>query len=198
MSKNTQTATIGKKSASMTTKTLTYSALLAALSVALSRLVGMMPAEFSRYSLEAIPTILAGILFGPVAGGMVGFVYDFVGCLFSPYPYNPLFCVPPILYGVVGGLFRYFLAKKVSLPRLLLTVAPAAILGSMLWQSWALSFVYGKGFLLMLSTRAVQFTIMIVVDAVIIDLLFKTKLFQRLGVWPPRGKKAEAAEKTEL
>ena len=107
MSKITNTAaTAGKKTASMTTKTLTYCALLAALSFALARLVGFMPSAVSRFSIEAIPTFLAGVLFGPLAGGLVGFVADLVGALFSGYGYNPMFCVPPILYGVCGGLFR--------------------------------------------------------------------------------------------
>lgn len=186
MSKNVQAAAVGKKAGAMTTKTLTYCALMAALQVALARLFGMMPSEFSRFSLEAIPTILAGVLFGPVAGGLVGFTADFVGCLFSGYGYNPLFCVPPVLYGVCGGLFRWMLARKVNFWRVLLTIAPAAVLGSILYQSWALGFVYGKGFWFFVSTRSVQFAITMVVEAVIINLLFQTKIFQHMGIWPPK------------
>ena len=98
----------------MTTKTLAYCAMLAALQVVLARLMGLMPNAYSRFSIEAIPTIVAGILFGPVAGGMVGFSSDLVGCLFSGYGYNPIFCLPPILYGVFGGIFRRYLAEKVT------------------------------------------------------------------------------------
>ena len=188
MSKNTQTAVFGKKSASMTTKTLTYCALLAALQVAMARLFGLMPSEFTRFSIEAIPTILAGMFFGPVAGALVGFVADLVGCLFSGFGYNPLFCVPPILYGMCGGLFRRVLAKKVSFWTVLLTIAPAAVFGSILYQSWALGFVSGKGFLFFLSTRSVQFAITMVVEALIINLLFKAKIFQHMGIWPPKKK----------
>ena len=188
MSKNAQAVVAGKKNGVMTTKTLTYCALMAALQVAMARLFGMMPSEFSRFSLEAIPTVLAGILFGPVAGGLGGFAADFIGCLFSGYGYNPLFCVPPILYGVCGGLFRWVLAQKVNFWRVLLTIAPAAVLGSILYQSWALGFVYGKGFLFFVSTRSVQFAVTMVVEAVIINLLFRTKIFQHMGVWPPKQK----------
>ena len=188
MPKNVQTTASGKKQANMTTKTLTYCALMAALQVAMARLFGLMPSEFTRFSIEAIPTILAGILFGPVAGGLVGFVADLVGCLFSGYGYNPLFCVPPILYGMCGGLFRWVLAQKVSFWRVLLTIAPAAIFGSILYQSWALGFVSGKGFLFFLTTRSVQFAITMVVEAVIINLLFRAKIFQHMGIWPPKKK----------
>ena len=187
MSKNVQTAVVsGKKTASMTTKTLTYCALLAALSVAMARLFGLMPNEYSRFSIESIPTFLAGVLFGPVAGGLVGFVSDFVGCLFSGYGYNPMFCLPPILYGVCGGLFRWFLAKKMSVWRILVAYAVPVVVGSILWQSFALDFVYGMGFLLLLGTRSVQFAITLVINVVIVNLLFRTKMFVHMGVWPPK------------
>ena len=187
MSKNANSAVLtAKKPASMTTKTLTTCALLAALGVVLARLIVPMPNEFTRFSIEAVPTVLAGVLFGPVAGALVGFVADLVGCLFSGFGYNPLFCVPPILYGMCGGLFRRFVAKKLSFGRILLTIAPAAIFGSVLWQSFALDFVYGTGFLVLLSTRGIQFAIVMVLEALIIHLLFKSRVFHHLGVWPPK------------
>lgn len=183
-----------KSSPFIDTKTLAYCALLAALSVALARLAGLMPEESSRFSLEAIPIFLAGMLFGPLAGSLVGFSADFVGCLFSPYGFNPLFCVPPILYGLFGGIFRYFLAKNVSLSRLLLSLLPPVILGSVLYQSFTLAFVYFsstfmEGLLLKLSTRSVQFAITMVLDALILFLVFKAKIFDRMGIWPPKPKK---------
>ena len=133
MPKNTPEAAFAAKPARMfTTKTLAYCAMLAAIQVVLARLFGLMPNAYSRFSIEAVPTIVAGILFGPLAGGLVGFTADLVGCLFSGYGYNPLFCLPPILYGVCGGIFRRLLAEKVTVLRLLVTVLPAVILGSLL------------------------------------------------------------------
>lgn len=188
MSKFVNAAVPGRKSQSMTTKAMTYCALLAALSVAMSRLFGLMPNEYSRFSIESIPVFLAGLLFGPVAGGLVGFVGDFVGCLFSGYGYNPMFCLSPILYGVCGGLFQGFLSKKVSFPRILLAYAVPVVMGSILWQSFALDYVYDLGFVLMLSTRSIQFAITLVINVVIVNLLFRTKMFVHMGVWPPKGK----------
>ena len=88
------------------TYALTVCALLTALSVVLARLLTVIPSEASRFSLEAVPIVLAGLLFGPVPGAAVGFAADFIGCLFSPYGYNPIFCLPPILYGLWAGLVR--------------------------------------------------------------------------------------------
>ena len=195
MSKNANAAAMPAKSKrAMTTKTLAYCAMLAALQVVLARLMGLMPNAYSRFSIEAIPTIVAGILFGPVAGGMVGFTSDLVGCLFSGYGYNPLFCLPPILYGVFGGIFRRYLAEKVTVWRLIVTIMPAVILGSWLWQSAALAYVYYskgpflEGFLLNLGTRGAQFAVVSVIYIVIVRLLFQSKIFNSMGVWPPKAK----------
>ena len=182
-----------KHNQKIATRTLAFCAMLAAISVALARLAGLMPDESSRFSIEAIPIFIAGMLFGPLAGGLVGFVADFVGCLFSPFGFNPIFCLPPILYGAFGGIFQNFLGKKVSIPRLVVSFLPPVVLGSILYQSFALALVYFsntfiEGFILKLTTRSVQFAITMVLDVVIIFFIFKAKVFNRVGVWPPKKK----------
>lgn len=178
----------------MTTKNLAYCALLAALSVVLARLIIPMPNVTTRFSIEAVPIFLAGMLFGPMAGGLVGFSADLVGCLFSGYGYNPLFCLPPILYGVFGGVFRRYLSENASLLRLSTAFLPPVVIGSILWQSAALSFVYNsKGsfqasLIYFLSTRTVQFAVTLVLDVLIIYLLMRTKVFERMGIWHPESK----------
>lgn len=193
MSKNTQNPAVSMKHPRiMTTKTLAICALLAALSVVFARLIVPMPNAFTRFSIEAVPIFLAGALFGPLAGGLVGFTADLVGCLFSNFGYNPIFCLPPILYGVSAGLFRGLLAKKVTLPRILLAFLPAVVFGSILYQSAALSLVYNsKGsfsasMAYFLTTRSIQFAVTLVIDGVLTHLLFKTRVFERTGIWPPR------------
>lgn len=178
----------------LSTKTMAYCALLAALSVVLSRLMGLMPDASSRFSIESVPIFLAGMFFGPVAGALVGFVADFVGCLFSAFGYNPIFCVPPILYGLFAGLFRPFLAKQVTLWRLLVAFLPPVVLGSLLYQSATLAYIYyggtfAEGFIYYLSTRSVQFAITMVLDIAIIRLLFQSNVFKAIGLWPPRNNK---------
>ena len=186
---NPTTATAPASKRTMTTKTLAYCALLAALSVVLARLIIPMPNVTTRFSIEAVPIYLAGMLFGPMAGALVGFSSDLVGCLFSGYGYNPLFCLPPILYGVFGGLLRRWLMGKPGLPRLAVSFLPPVVLGSILWQSAALSYVYNsKGsfqasLVYFLSTRTVQFAVTLVLDVLIIYLLMKSRVFDRMGLW---------------
>lgn len=180
-----------RSSQMITVKTLAYCAFLIALSVVLARLIIPMPNASTRFSIEAIPIFLAGALFGPLAGGMVGFAADLIGCLFSPFGYNPIFSVPPILYGVFAGLFRPLLVKKCSIVTLLIAWLPPVVLGSVFYQSATLAFMYGEGAFLpsfgyYLSTRGIQFAVTIVLDILITHLLFKAKVFERAKVWPPK------------
>ena len=127
-----------------TTKMLVALALLSAIGVVLARFIVPMHNPYMRFSIEAVPIIVAGYLYGPVGGAIVGLVGDAVGTLFSGYGYNPLFAVPPMLIGLCAGLLRPILYKKVSYLRILASFLPAVALGSILWQSYWLSFIYGN------------------------------------------------------
>ncbi len=177
-----------------TTKMLTTCALLAAMSVILARLVIPMPNETTRFSVEAVPVFLAGMLFGPLAGGLVGFVADFTGCLLSPYGFNPIFSIPPILYGVCAGMCRPLLKKHTNLLTIGLGFLPAVVFGSILWQSFALAFTYSRetlkesfyGFLL---TRGIQFAVTFVINVLLVYLLYKSNILKLAGLWQPERKK---------
>ncbi len=185
----------------MTTKTLAYCAMLTALGVVLSRLASVMPSEVSRYSIGMVPTFLAGLLFGPIAGALVGFAADFIGCLFSPYPYNPIFCISPILYGIFSGLLHYYFRKGTGNWKLLIGLVLGYLLsmglGSVLYMSAAMAWVYGGDafqpyFLTQLVKRCIQYAIVLPVDTAITYLLIKTKIFDRMGIWPPKSHKKDA------
>lgn len=179
------------------TKTLAYMAVLAALEVVLARFIVPMPNPTMRFSIEAVPIIIAGLLFGPIPGLLVGFVGDAVGTLFSGFGYNPLFAVPPMLIGLCAGLLRPMLYKKVSFLRILACFVPAVIVGSILWQSYWLSFFYGtRTFAGFLGVRSIQFAITTVVNTAVIYGMFKTRLFETLHLWPPVSAQNEAAPTT--
>ena len=184
---------IGKRAVVFDTYALTVCALLTALSVVLARLLTVIPSEVSRFSLEAVPILLAGLLFGPVPGAAVGFAADFIGCLFSPYGYNPIFCVPPILYGLCAGLFRPWLTRRCSPLRLAAAFLPAVVLGSILYQSFALAMIYGGEarqayFLARLAARSVQFAITGVLDVLVVWLLQRSGALRAVGLPPVQSK----------
>ena len=173
----------------ITTKSLVCCAVLAALSVVMARLLSISVDGGVRYSLDKFPLFLAGMLFGPLLGGMTGFAADFLGSLMQ-FGFNPVFCPPAILYGVFGGLMRHYIIKKPSVLRLVLSYLLPVAIGSILYQSVALSCIYPKletlqgNLIYYLSTRSVQFSIMLVVESFLIYTLLKMNIFTRLGLWP--------------
>ena len=65
---------VAQKRSRMTTRTLSVCALLCALNVVFARFMTVMPSAVARFSIEAVPVLLAGYFFGPVPGMLVGFV----------------------------------------------------------------------------------------------------------------------------
>ena len=177
-----------------TTKSIAYCAMLAALSIIMARLLSFSVAGGVRWSADKFPLFLAGLLFGPVMGAMTGFAADFLGSLMQ-FGFNPILCLPAILYGLFGGLFQRYLQKKFSLPRLALSYLFPIVIGSILYQSCALAYLYfdgtlAEGILYYLSTRSVQFAIMLAVECMIIYMLMRVNVFARLGVWPPKRRES--------
>ena len=171
-------------------KALVYCAMLAAVSVVMARVFCFATPDGVRWSLDKFPLFLAGMFFGPVMGALTGFVADFTGSLMQ-FGFNPLLCPPAILYGLFGGLLRRYIQKNTSVIRLGVSYALPVIVGSVLYQSCMLAKlyfdgVYSAGVKYYLSTRSIQFAIMLVAETLIIYMLMKTNVFTRLGVWPPK------------
>jgi len=170
-------------------KALVFSAMLAAISVVMARLLSFSVAGGVRWSLDKFPLFLAGMFFGPVMGALTGFVADFTGSLMQ-FGFNPLLCLPAILYGLCGGLLRRFLLNNLSVFRLSLSYLLPTAVGSVLLQSFALSYTFPKGpfgesIIYYLSTRSIQFAIVMVLEVLIVYLLMRSSIFTRMGVWPP-------------
>ena len=173
---------------STSAKAIACCALLAALSIVMARWLSFSTPDGIRWSLDKFPLFLAGMFFGPVLGGLTGFTADFLGSLMQ-FGFNPFLCPPAIAYGIFGGIFRYFLAKKLSLPRIGMSYLFPVVIGSILYQSLMLSYFYfdgtlAEGFLYYLGTRTFQFSIMLVAETFIIYTLMKSNVFARVGLWP--------------
>lgn len=178
------------KKRSMTTRTIAFSALLATISIVMARLMSFAPPPVTRWSLDKFPLFLSGMFFGPLVGAMTGFVADFLGSLMQ-YGFDPIYCLPPILFGLVGGLCRHFLAKGNFLPRLIICYLIPVVFFAWIWQSFAIAFKQSTGdallptFLTFLGSRGIQFAIIAPLEIAIIYLLMRTNMFSRMKVWPP-------------
>lgn len=185
---------MGKRqsSAMMATKVLVYGAMFAALAAVLGQLLPVRPMPEMKFTLDKFLLFLSGMFFGPVVGGMVGFVAEFAGGNLFGMGFTPWLCFPAVFYGVCGGLFRGMLAKKFTIPRLALAYLIPTVIGAWLVQSVALAWTYGpfaEKVFVNLGFRAVQFSIMMVVEVPLIYYLVKSKLFNRVGLWPPAKKR---------
>lgn len=184
----------------MSTREITVCALLCALNVILARFLTVMPAAVARFSIEAVPIILAGYFYGPVAGMLVGFVGDTVGCLFSPYGWDPLISVSPMLLGLFAGLLRplcYKLEKPWDIWKVAVTILPGKVLGSIYWTSQCLVWLgYSKkGLGALMGARAIEAGLEWLLDSAVVFLLLKTGLFRRAKLFPPEKRERNAAWK---
>lgn len=183
-----------KQSPSIAVKVLVYSAVFAAMAAVLGQLLAVRPTPSSKYTLDKFVLFLSGMFFGPLVGGMVGFVSDFAGGNLFGQGWFPQLCVPSILFGVFGGVFRNMLCRKCSIPRLTVAYLFPTVLGAILYQSAALTLTYSANvfwpsFCAYLLSRSIQFSIMLVLEVALIYILIKTDIFARIGLWPRQKKK---------
>lgn len=90
-----------------------FSGMFIALSVVLTRFASLrIPiggVEGIRIGFGTLPSVLAGILFGPWIGGIVGALADIIGFSLSPLgPYFPHFTLTSALHGFIPGILGYW------------------------------------------------------------------------------------------
>ncbi len=93
----------------ISTKNIAYYGLLIALNIILTRIgsirIGGGGVELVRIGFGGYPIIFTGIVFGPLAGGIVGAVGDIIGYFINPMgPYMPHFTMTAALTGIIPGV----------------------------------------------------------------------------------------------
>ncbi len=122
-------------------RTLTFCALLVAMSIVFSRVLSI-STGFLRFNLGSLPVVLAAVLFGPGAGFAVGALADMVGGVLAGYAINPLITLGAGAVGLFAGLgWRYLPARHDSV-RLAAGILLGHIVGSMAINSLALRLFY--------------------------------------------------------
>jgi len=127
--------------------------------------------KISDLSLMALPVLMAGVYFGPLAGAMVGFFAEFAGYLMSPAgAYNPVFSIIAALTGVIAGLF-YHKSKQTTLWKVILMVALSEVLCSGLLTTLAIHLFYSVPVIALLPARGVGILIKIPALTALVMLL---------------------------
>ena len=100
-----------------TTSQITLSGLLIATSIVLTRILSFRFAigglEGIRIGLGGLPLVMAGVLMGPVTGGIVGALADVIGYFINPLgAYMPHFTLASALNGIIPGLLLLHKEKE--------------------------------------------------------------------------------------
>jgi len=145
-------------------RTWIFLALLAALGAVFSAFLSieLAPAGMKtiEISLTPVPVMLAGMLFGPIAGGLVGFVADTAGFFMGVQhgAYNPLFSVTMALFGIIAGLF-YLKSKQNNIWKTTGAVTAAQVVCSVILNTMLIWLFYGEyigvSFGALIGTRAI-------------------------------------------
>ncbi len=171
------------KNGKFSTKVLISLALLTAISIILARFCVIWITPSLRISFGNIPIVLAGLLFGPVGGALVGLVSDVLGSAFlSGLGWFPPITAAAVLMGLIPGLLKPLLLKEVTIARILAIDLIANICASMLWTTFWLDQLYGNGFLALLAVRVPLYVGITVLETAIIYALCRANVFRAVGL----------------
>lgn len=127
---------------------LVVCAMLTALGVVLGGLLSIPAMPFGSYTLKigfgVLPVIIAGVLYGPGYGAIVGALCDLLQALIFPKgAYMPWFTVVGALFGLIPGLF-FIKRQTPTFLRILLAVAVGQIVGSVICNTLLVIWLYGS------------------------------------------------------
>lgn len=133
----------------ISTKKIAYMAMLVVLNIILTRVASIRIAignvEAIRIGFGGFPVILAGIVMGPAAGGIVGAIGDLIGYWINPMgPYMPHFTLTAALTGVIpGAISKLFRREQLSFWQLFIAIAAGQIITSVLLVPYFLHRLFG-------------------------------------------------------
>lgn len=159
------------------TRILVFLGLLVAMHIVLVRLVVIDLGSY-RITIGSVCTILAGLWFGPVAGGVSGLISDVLGCILKGYAINPLITVAAILWGVIPALMRPLMtgSKVKKTGMLWLSVVVTSILATLVFTTAGLVLLLGYNFYAIMPGRIVQWAIMTPIYCVLTSVLYYSPL----------------------
>lgn len=163
---------INKKSSKI--QQLVICAMLMALSIVFGKFLQIPIGDSIRISFEGLPVILAGMVFGPVQGLIVGAAADLLGCFLRGYNIIPLITVAMGLIGVISGIFA-MLIKKRNYGFVLIIELIAHIICNVCIKSLALWLAYGTP-IQVLVLRLPIYIVLSAAEAALVFALYKKKV----------------------
>ena len=152
-----------------TTKMLAVMGVLIALEVVIAQFVTFRPTQSMKLSLDFVPIVAAGILFGPVPAMTVSVLADVLGAFIFPVgPYFPGFTVTAALTGLLYGSLLH---TERTLPRIALAVGVQQWVLSLLLNTFWLHVLYGMPYVPTLLGRLLQCCILTAAQIILIPVV---------------------------
>ncbi|TCW32068.1 ECF transporter S component (folate family) [Thermohydrogenium kirishiense] len=158
---------------------LVFLALLISLNIVLSRIASIKIAiggiESIRIGFGALPVILAGIMFGPTAGGIVGAVGDIIGYYINPLgPYMPHFTMTAALTGIIPPLIlKPVKAPIPSLWQLMIAIGVGQFISSVVLVPYFLQLLFKIPIVTTLPPKVIGELINVPIYALFTQILLK-------------------------
>lgn len=125
-----------------------------------------------RINTYGTPIIVVGMMFGPIIGGITGYIVDVIYSMTHGYPLIPNpFTVSTVMWGVIPGIF-FYKTKDIKLPRIILVVILASF-SELVFNTWgSVLFIGSESTMALLPWRTLVFLFMIPVHTIIIDIVY--------------------------
>ena len=140
---------------------------LTAMMMALSVILGYFTLDVGPYLKIGFGTIVNQFvcsMFGPVVGVIYNGLLDLIKYMVKPTgPFFPGFTLNAMLAGLIYGTAFY--RKKLTFPRILAAEFVVCLVCNVILNTWMLSFLYGKGFMVLLPARLLKNVIQCPVNA---------------------------------
>lgn len=156
------------------TRTLVFLGFLVALQIVLARLIVIDLGGSYRITIGSVCTVLAGLWFGPLGGGICGMVADLLGCLLKGYAVNPLITVAAMLWGIIPALFRPLITGTRTRKIVFICVSTVitSVLSTLVFTTAGLVLMNGFSFYAIMPGRVAQWALMTPVYCVLVSLLY--------------------------
>ena len=169
------------------TKSLVVMAMLLALAVVLG-FVSVQVTDSLRISFTFLPNALAGRLFGPTVGMLIGGLADILKYIVKPTgPFFPGFTISGILGGLIYGLVLY--KKPLRLGRVILANVLVTVFVNIFLNTYWLTVLYGSSYLVIWPARIVTNLITLPLNIVLYYLV--AGVLEKAGLLRMAGNSAE-------
>lgn len=146
-------------------RTLAVSAMLLAIAVVLG-FYTLQVTDYMKIGFSYLANELAGMLFGPAAGAMIGGLADLLKYVVHPTgPFFPGFTISGIMGGLIYGLVLY--QRPLSLRRVFLANGLVTVIVNLCLNTYWLTLLYGSAFMAILPARIIKEAIMLPVTAIL-------------------------------